>query len=128
MCIYSYFYCFVQLKIDEEMATSSNEEEQEDTEDELRQKFIEEIIKAGFERTIAVKALESVKPDQVDEGNFLFRSILYKSLLLFNRSCETGFVKLSIFYVWYTILLPFKRRALFQRNNETEVPLPFQSN
>ena len=59
------------------MTTSSNEEEQEDTEDELRQKFIEEIIKAGFDRTIAVKALQSVKPDQVDEGNILFRSFYW---------------------------------------------------
>ena len=47
---------------------SSNDETIEDTEDELRQKFIEEIVKAGFDRNIAVRALESVKPDQIDEG------------------------------------------------------------
>ena len=50
------------------MTDITNEEEVEDTEDELRQKFIEEIVKAGFDRNMAVKALESVKPDQVDEG------------------------------------------------------------
>ena len=50
------------------MTDISNEEVVEDTEDELKQKFIEEIVKAGFDRNIAVKALESVKPDQVDEG------------------------------------------------------------
>ena len=52
------------------METSDNscDEEEEQSEDEMKQTFIEEMIKAGFTKNIALKALVVIKPDQIDEG------------------------------------------------------------
>ena len=48
----------------------SSEEEADDTEDDLRENFIKEMMRAGYDRNKALKALTAVQPDQIDEGKF----------------------------------------------------------
>ena len=48
----------------------SSEEEADDTEDDLRENFIKEMMRAGYDRNKALKALGDVQPDQIDEGKF----------------------------------------------------------
>ena len=48
----------------------SEEEEADDTEDDLRENFIKEMMRAEFDRNLALKALGAVQPDQIDEGKF----------------------------------------------------------
>lgn len=63
------------------MVNSSMEDKQEDSEDELRQKFIDEMVRTGFDKNLAMKALEVIKPDQIDEGKFVFSLVqLYKCM------------------------------------------------
>ena len=63
------------------------EDRQEDSEDELRQKFINEMIKAGYDKNLAIKALEVIKPDEIDEGKFVAQ--LYKDKLVLLRCRNT---------------------------------------
>ena len=58
------------------MAQDEKEEEIEDSEDELRQKFIDEMINAGFDKNMAVRALEVIKPDQIDEGKYYLHLVI----------------------------------------------------
>lgn len=58
------------------MAEDTGDEELEESEDELKQKFIKEMIKAGFGKNVALKALEVNKPDQIDEGIHCSRLLL----------------------------------------------------
>ena len=48
----------------------SEEEEADDTEDDLRENFIKEMMRAGYDRNKALKAVTAVQPDQIDEGKF----------------------------------------------------------
>ena len=48
----------------------SEEEEADDTEDDLRENFIKEMMRAEFDRNLALKALTAVQPDQIDEGKW----------------------------------------------------------
>lgn len=62
------------------MVDSSVEDKQEDSEDELRQKFINKMTASKYSKSLAIKALEIIKPDQIVEGKFVFSPIcLYKT-------------------------------------------------
>ena len=50
------------------MADNDSEEEEDDTWDNLRENFIKEMMRAEFDRNLALKALTAVQPDQIDEG------------------------------------------------------------
>ena len=69
-------------EIEEKEMTDFNQELEEmditvaENHDELRETFIRELIDAGYDKSLAIKALNHVEPDQVAEGRLNIRIML----------------------------------------------------
>ena len=73
-----------------DVATKSQEKDEQATEEEVEElprdtgadvaKFIEEMVTAGYSEKVAKAALEFVKPDEIDEGNYFLTYQIGESL------------------------------------------------
>lgn len=62
-----------QMDIDEDEKVQEEVPMEEENSEAAKGKFILQMVEAGYSEGLAREALKSVTPDQIDEGNKLFR-------------------------------------------------------